>query len=83
MKKYVKPELFCESFELAQHIAACDFDSNGTHDGIEDCRFTGIWEGYDGNMNEITVFAVGNCAEQINKYCYHNGSGGAANLFNS
>lgn len=24
MKTYVKPELYFESFELSQHIAACD-----------------------------------------------------------
>ena len=26
MKPYVKPELYFESFELAQHIAACAWD---------------------------------------------------------
>lgn len=28
MKKYVKPELFFESFELSQSIAACGIDVN-------------------------------------------------------
>lgn len=28
MKKYVKPELFCEQFELTQHIADCAWELN-------------------------------------------------------
>ncbi len=28
MKKYVKPELYYENFELSQHIAACGIDVN-------------------------------------------------------
>lgn len=29
MKKYVKPELFYERFELSQHIADCQWEFNG------------------------------------------------------
>lgn len=29
MKKYVKPELFYERYELSQHIADCAWESNG------------------------------------------------------
>ena len=33
MKPYVKPELYFESFELAQHIAACAWDMKNNNDG--------------------------------------------------
>lgn len=32
MKKYVKPELFFENYELSQHIAACDYKMNHEKD---------------------------------------------------
>ncbi len=79
MKKYVKPELFCESFELAQHIAACAFDSNGTQDSVEKCSFTG-----DSGFGIVNVFqSKPTCEAKGDDYCYTNGSGGLMNLFNS
>ena len=33
MKPYVKPELYFECFELAQHIAACAWDMTNDNDG--------------------------------------------------
>lgn len=76
MKKYVKPELFCESFELAQHIAACDYDSNDTHDDVKTCSFT------DG---DLVLFVDGNssCKVVPEGYCYTNGADNLFNLFNS
>ena len=41
MKKYVKPELIYESFELSQQIAACDYDSKNTSTN-EGCTF--VWD---------------------------------------
>ena len=34
MKKYVKPELFYERFELSQHIADCDWEWHDFDDGL-------------------------------------------------
>lgn len=46
MKKYVKPELFYESFELNTQIAACAFDAyNNTDAGV--CAFKGDSVGDD------------------------------------
>ena len=36
MKKYVKPELFFERYELSQHIAACTWDLNSANEEICD-----------------------------------------------
>lgn len=41
MKKYVKPELIYESFELSQRIAACDFNSENSNTDVLSCAFTG------------------------------------------
>jgi len=39
MKKYVKPELFLEEFELSQSVAACGWDMNYTDSN--DCEAVG------------------------------------------
>lgn len=81
MKKYVKPELFYESFELSQQIAACDFDSNNTAND-ENCRFSGV----DKDWGPITIF-MNNCGNdgtvQAESYCYHNASTSPYGIFNS
>lgn len=83
MKKYVKPELVYESFELTQQIAACDFDSNNTAND-EGCEFTGV----DTLMGEITIFKSA-CTDVtknewvVDSYCYHNASEGDYGIFNS
>lgn len=79
MKKYVKPELFYESYELTQQIAACQYDSLGSHDD-KGCTFTGV-----NDFNEtVTIFLPGNelCTTESEYYCYH-GSSGSYNIFNS
>ena len=48
MKKYVKPELIFESFEMTQQIAACQYDSNNTHDDAA-CKFTGYNDEFEQN----------------------------------
>jgi hypothetical protein len=79
MKKYVKPELFYESFELSQQIASCDYDYNKTVDDApgSSCYFT-----WDVDPN-VTVFVSGNCKTPIEGYCYHGSTGNMYILFNS
>lgn len=84
MKKYVKPELFYESFELSQHIAAC-----GIHmgfKGVEDCKDhshlnSDLWGGL-----EFHVFDDSTCeiaTNTIEAYCYTVGTMEAGRTFNS
>lgn len=81
MKKYVKPELFFENYELSQHIAACAWDliegsltgKNGT------CRFDGTDAGEDPG---VTLLTDTNGCTINDYYCYSNGSNGR-NIFNS
>jgi len=84
MKKYVKPELVYESFELSQQIAACKFDSNDTAND-EGCEFTG----YDDALGKIITIFQSHCSDAenngfwIESYCYHNASEGEYGIFNS
>lgn len=66
MKEYVKPELYYESFELSQHIAACYFNLERTAFKVEDCYMPGTY-----------YFAASNGACTTGEpggYCYTNGS---------
>lgn len=72
MKPYVKPELYYESFELAQHIAGCAFTSQKAT-SPEECI-------YEGTIGKVTGswFIEGSrtCAGvgQAQDYCYTNGT---------
>lgn len=84
MKKYVKPELYYENFELSQHIAACGIDVKFANE--TDCQprlDPNFWY----NLND-TVFNSGEsrCAtsvDAIDVYCYTVGTNEAGKLFNS
>lgn len=78
MKKYIKPEIYFERFEMSQQIAACDYDSNNTSNDIS-CRFTGINKDFG---VEMTIFQ-GQCDVFAESYCYHGSSGGYYSIFNS
>lgn len=78
MKKYVKPELFYEQFELSQHIAACSMALNH---GADDCSLREDSPEYD-VFGEL--FADLDVCEVLppEDYCYEAGMGGSA-LFTS
>ena len=80
MKKYVKPELIFESFEMSQQIATCDYDSNNSFDNVQDCNFTGYNKDFDGDINIFSSHLT--CGVEAQWYCYHNSSGGYG-IFNS
>lgn len=73
MKKYVKPALYYESFELSQNITACGFDMNSTESAL--CQAYGDKDfGWDG-----LVLLRDWCQDPIDgewggMICYENGS---------
>ena len=71
MKNYVKPELFFESYELSQNIAACGWDFQNSSDP-GNCYAEGdpAW----GNPSEVRVFVEANssCMTNLEGYCYEN-----------
>ena len=70
MKNYVKPELFFESYELSQNIAACGWDMNNNDPATCEAKGDTAW----GNPSEIVVFANANkeCMTNLEGYCYEN-----------
>lgn len=77
MKKYVKPELFYERYELTEQIADCAWEAN-YEGGNGSCTMTGDPNNGLGGLVVFTSEAQGcnilNPGEEI--YCYNNGSGG-------
>lgn len=85
MKKYVKPDLFYEDFELSHNIAACTIPLN---QAINSCTYgSGDLVGV---LNEDeTVFNEGGCTYSVDEftaffenYCLQTGSSGYS-LFTS
>lgn len=89
MKTYVKPELYFESFELSQHIAACDLKLK--HDNIWNCcvQLHDNRDGFFGAFEENFENAfVGNseCKTNVSDFeifCYTNGANSLPRLFQS
>ena len=81
MKKYIKPDLYYENFELSQHIAACLFDMEDFQD-LNTCSVTGKDAGYPDDM-KFFASGTGACIDgPLDDICYTNGTTGI-NLFNS
>ena len=76
MKKYVKPELYYENFELSQHIASCYITLTSRD------QYTCVGDA-GGGMN---IFAseplCGTAVENPESYCYTPGTG-SFNMFQS
>lgn len=89
MRAYVKPELYCETFELSQHIAACGIDVNFTSASDAGCQPSLDSDFWGGMTN--TVFGEGrDCTTNggidvstIDVYCCTVGTNEAGKLFNS
>lgn len=82
MKKYVKPDLVYENFELSQSIANCSAALNHTEDSctLDSSEAPGLFLG-----SGETVFTEGNCTytkEILEDYCYWTG-GSSNNIFTS
>lgn len=75
MKKYVKPELFYEHFELSQHIADCGWEMQ--YANKESCHAAadpGVWgEGY---VETLFVSEDRCTVTDWQDYCYEAGTGG-------
>lgn len=84
MKKYVKPVLFYEHYELSEQIAACAYDLNYADESS--CRgngYLGTDVGYPSDMILIGEVGVDGCQIVPEMYCYQPGSGDNFSTFNS
>lgn len=76
MKRYVKPELFFEQYELSQHVANCAFEPAG--DG-------GFKGDDDLGLGDFIIISEGTGGCEVTDYedyCYTSGPDGM-NTFNS
>lgn len=73
MKKYVKPELFYEKFELSQHIAS-DCQSQLNHYDVNNCSVKGndYMGGYFVSEGVCTTPVE---EDALQDYCYENANG--------
>lgn len=83
MKPYVKPELFYESFEMNQSIAACEYDMNL----MPENGCTGEWDIDLDNSTEaiaknVFLEKTAGCVIKIEGYCYFNATN-SVNTFQS
>lgn len=65
MKPYVKPELYYENFELAQHIAGCSLTLLNAD--VKSCAATGT---INGVPSESWFVAEPTCGVTVEEYCY-------------
>ena len=82
MKPYVKPELFYESFELSQSVAACGWDMSNQSDK-NNC--TAFGDEALGRFPVNLFTATPRCdvtEDKVEGYCYEVSSGGMG-IFNS
>lgn len=86
MKKYVKPELIYEKYELTQHIADCAWEL--TNSTKETCSAQADPDYLPGFSNATNLFMddAHGCTlipgENYHDYCYHGGAQGV-NVFAS
>lgn len=75
MKPYVKPELYYENFELAQHIAGCSMSEINSAD-VLNCTAEGTISSVFGTDHSSAWFVEQNksCKDCAEAYCYTNGS---------
>lgn len=76
MKKYVKPELFYESFALSQNIAACGWDLNWGNPNICMAHSDSDLKGFDVS-SDLAIFATEmacGTATSVDQYCYMPGT---------
>lgn len=80
MKKYVKPELFYERFELSQHIADCMWELTYAKDAC----VANPDEDKLGPLGTLFTDSIGACFNKdsvYQDYCYENGTDGVNNVF--
>ena len=80
MKKYVKPELIFESFEMSQQIASCSIDGEFNANDATDCSFSSE----EKDFGNLSIFlSTTPCTDITESYCYHNSTSGGVGIFNS
>lgn len=80
-KKYEKPQVYMEKFELSHNVAVCDYKLG--HGDKNNCNITK--DNYPDDGEDFTggFLAKENCSKVVNTYCYTDGGGGLPKIFQS
>lgn len=85
MKKYVKPELFYEKFELTQHIADCAWELNSAQGSCNASADPDLIPGVT-EPDRLFTADINGCSfipgVNYQDFCYHDGAQGV-NVFMS
>lgn len=81
MKKYIKPELFYERYELSQHIADCQWEMNQANENV--CKALPDQDPFFASLEDGSLFTETAACEiqDWENYCYQTGAEGAIKVF--
>lgn len=80
-KKYEKPQVYMEKFELSHNVAVCDYKLGPGDE--KNCII--IQDNYPDDGEDFTggFLAKENCSTVVSIYCYTNGGGDLPKIFQS
>lgn len=85
MRKYVKPVLFYEHYELSQHIADCHWELISVNE--DTCQAKADDNHFGGTYSEGNLFTIDKGCyyneENYQEYCYENGTDSTVVLWKS
>ena len=79
-KKYEKPQVYMEKFELAEHIAGCSLELNQS--SVEECSASGTIGSVTlpPNSGASWFLDANACTVLVEDYCYTNGTTNIATI---
>ena len=81
-KKYEKPQVYMEKFELSHNVAVCDYKLGPGDE--KSCNITR--DNFDDDGEDFTggfLLTTGACKTVVSLYCYTDGGGGLPKIFQS
>ena len=80
-KKYEKPQVYMEKFELSHNVAVCDYKLGPG----DEKTCTIIKDNYADDGEDFTggFLTEGACKTKVSIYCYTDGGGGLPKIFQS
>lgn len=80
-KRYEKPQVYMEKFELSHNVAVCDYKLSAANEN--ECKI--LQDNFDKDAGDVTggFASTPVCDFEYSIYCYSDGSGTLPSLFRS